>query len=162
MIVVSDTSVILNLCCVGHPDLLEKLFGEILAPSEVLEEFTRLAETDPRFLDLEFPEFIRIADADTPFPTSPRESGLHSGELAALALALQRRAEAILMDEKAGRSVAEKLNIPAIGVIGILLQAKNDGHIRAVAPILDLLSAKAGFWLSSQLRSRILSSSGED
>ena len=43
MIVVADTSVILNLCRVRHEHLLPALFGRVLIPTEVASEFSRLA-----------------------------------------------------------------------------------------------------------------------
>jgi len=55
MAVVSDTSVILNLCFLGHEELLTKLFGEVLSPPEVAAEFENLAASDPRFRGLIFP-----------------------------------------------------------------------------------------------------------
>ncbi|HKX61468.1 MAG TPA: hypothetical protein VJS65_06485 [Verrucomicrobiae bacterium] len=50
MIVVADTSVILNLCCVRREHLLASLFGRVLVPTEVASEFRRLAGADARFV----------------------------------------------------------------------------------------------------------------
>ena len=49
MIVVADTSVILNLCRVEQEHLLQKLFARVLIPREVAAEFTRLSIVRPRF-----------------------------------------------------------------------------------------------------------------
>ena len=49
MIVVADTSVVLNLCCVRQERLLSALFGRVLVPTEVAAEFRRLAGVDVRF-----------------------------------------------------------------------------------------------------------------
>ena len=43
MTVVTDTSVVLNLCVIGQQELLRDLFGNILAPTVVVTEFQRLA-----------------------------------------------------------------------------------------------------------------------
>src|SRR5207302_5109781 len=48
-IVVTDTSVVLNLCLRHREELLAALDREVLAPEEVRAEFQRLAATDPRF-----------------------------------------------------------------------------------------------------------------
>ena len=42
MIVVADTSVVLNLCRVEHDQLLRTLFGRVLVPVEVAFEFDRV------------------------------------------------------------------------------------------------------------------------
>ncbi len=43
MIVVADTSVLINLCCVGQGGLFRQLFQEVVIPPEVAAEFARLA-----------------------------------------------------------------------------------------------------------------------
>lgn len=92
MIVVTDTSVVLNLCRVGLEGLLQDLFGEVLAPPAVASEFQRLAAMDPRF----------------------------------------------------------------IGILGILIQAKKNGLLPEIGPVLDDLESKAGFWISPSLKIRVL------
>ena len=60
MIVVSDTSVILNLCFLGQEALLPLLFGTVHAPPQVEAEFVRLATVDARFQRLVFPDYIQL------------------------------------------------------------------------------------------------------
>lgn len=55
MIVVADTSVVLNLCCVRQEGLLVALFGRVLVPKEVAAEFRRLAGIEARFVGLALP-----------------------------------------------------------------------------------------------------------
>jgi predicted nucleic acid-binding protein len=86
VIVVSDTSVILNLCLLGHQDILPSLYEQIITPPEVVAEFTRLARCDRRFIGLQFPTFIAIQSA-VGIPLALHTSRLHAGEFAALALA---------------------------------------------------------------------------
>jgi uncharacterized protein len=58
VIVVTDTSVILNLCLIRQEVLLTTLFERVLAPHQVVAEFQRLATIDQRFKGLVFPSFI--------------------------------------------------------------------------------------------------------
>lgn len=55
MLVVSDTSVLLNLCRVAAEGLLQELFGEVWIPPAVAAEFSRLAGSRPRFQGLVLP-----------------------------------------------------------------------------------------------------------
>jgi len=55
MIVVADTSVILNLALVGHDGLLAAIFHEVTIPPAVESEFLRLASSDGRFAGLRVP-----------------------------------------------------------------------------------------------------------
>jgi hypothetical protein len=60
MLVVADTSVLINLCRVGQGELVCRLFHEVLIPPEVAEEFARLASTVSRFVGLILPTGIRL------------------------------------------------------------------------------------------------------
>ena len=59
MIVVADTSVLINLCCIRQGDLLVDLFEEVVIPPAVAEEFERLVAGTPRFTGLSLPAEIR-------------------------------------------------------------------------------------------------------
>jgi hypothetical protein len=156
VIVVTDTSVILNLTCIRQELLLRELFGSLLAPPSVAAEFSRLANSDPRFQGLSFPSFIRVvAPAGIPHALVGNQK-LHSGEIAAISLALQEGATALLMDESAGRKTASELGLRCIGILGILIEAKRCGLVREVAPLLDQLASRAGFWIAPGLRNRVL------
>lgn len=58
MIVVSDTSVLLNLCRIGRVELLARLFHEVVIPLEVAAEFGRLAHQAARFQGLVLPGWV--------------------------------------------------------------------------------------------------------
>ena len=57
MIVVADTSLILNLALVGHENLLHAIFHQAVVPPAVRTEFARLAESSGRFAGLALPKF---------------------------------------------------------------------------------------------------------
>ncbi len=161
MIVVTDTSVVLNLCLLGHDGLLPTLFGVVLAPSQVKAEFIRLAASDARFLGLSFPASIQIAGPPVIPAELLRNRRLHAGEIEAIALAVQENADAILMDERAGRIAATALGIRSIGIVGILIEAKASGLIAAIRPLLERLQVEAGFWISASLLQQALAAVNE-
>lgn len=160
MIVVTDTSVVLNLCLLGLEDVLVTLFGEVQAPPAVKEEFVRLVNVDPRFASLAFPSFIllRAPGAIHPLVVTPR---LDRGEREALSLAAEIQASRVLMDERAGRAAASKLGLQCIGLLGILIEARRRNLISSVAPQLDRLQTEARFWFSPSLRIQVLQLAGE-
>lgn len=119
MTVVTDTSVVLNLCWLGLDSLLSHFFDRVLAPIEVRNEFDRLANSDSRFSGLSFPDAVEIATASE-IPTSlARDRRLDRGEIAALALALERGIRDILIDERVGRAVAIELGLRPSGLLGL-------------------------------------------
>lgn len=161
MIVVADTSVLINLCRIGQGSLLQQLFHEVVVPPEVVMEFEQLSSTIPRFIGLTLPEGIR-KQSPLVVPQQIRSAaGLDAGEISALSLALEIHADAVLIDERRGYQVALELGLRVIGVIGILLRAKTAGHLPAVLPLLDALQRDAGFWISEQLRQQVLQQADE-
>ena len=160
MIVVADTSVLLNLCCIGGEDLLLTLFAEVVIPDVVAREFEHLAVQAKRFAGLKIPVWIQRQQPST-IPITLRDAGLDPGETSALALALEIRADALLLDERRGHEVAVRLGVKTIGVLGILLQARKFGLVSELRPLLDQLERDAGFWLAASVRQRVLQIAGE-
>jgi predicted nucleic acid-binding protein len=161
MIVVADTSVILNLCRIQHEYLLQQLFQRVLIPAEVAGEFARLTKIQKRFSGLVLPDWIEILPAPKSFPTEVIEAQLDIGESAAIALCLSQKANVLLIDEKIGREVAARLGIRIVGIAGVLVGAKNEKLISSVKVILNRLDAEANFWISWDLRLQVLQLAGE-
>lgn len=56
----------------------------------------------------------------------------------------------MLIDDHVGREVAEKLNIPTTGLIGILLLAKEKGILKNIGSLIDALREQ-GYWISDEI-----------
>lgn len=82
-------------------------------------------------------------------PTPEHHWGLDSGETSAIACAVALGA-GVLMDEKAGRTVARQLGCPVIGTAGLLVLAKRRRLLPKVRPQLERLRA-SGYFLSASL-----------
>lgn len=147
MTVVADASPLIALQRIGQLELLERLFGEVLVPPVVAEEF------GPP------PDWISKRALGLPIPAKlPRV--LDPGEREAIALALELKAERVILDDLPARLVAEKLGLPVIGVLGILLACKLKGLISAVNPSLEALRA-TGFHFTPALAEWLLAEAGE-
>ncbi|MDZ8184499.1 MAG: DUF3368 domain-containing protein [Nostoc sp. ChiSLP02] len=81
---------------------------------------------------------------------------LHIGEAEAIALAVELGANRVLIDERRGRIIAARLNLRYTGVLGILVEAKSQGLICEVKPLLDALIEQAGFWVAASLYRSVL------
>lgn len=161
MIVVADTSVLINLALVGQDRLLEVLFRKVVVPPAVAKEFARLSASDGRFALLQLPAWIGIRDPRSVPASIARNPTLDAGEAEALALALEIHADAVLMDERSGRTLAVELGLIPIGVFGILVRAKQSGHLATVAPVMEDLLVKARFRASPELVREVLRLAGE-
>jgi predicted nucleic acid-binding protein len=161
VIVIADTSVILNLCCVQQQELLPALFQQVLIPSAVRLEFERAAGVYPRFTGLTLPTWIREQSPQTIPETLRLALHLDAGEIAAIALALETAADAVLIDETEGRRAARQLGVATIGVAGILVRARKSGLLTAIGPVFDQLEQKANFWLAPEIRAEALRAADE-
>jgi len=86
---------------------------------------------------------------------------LDDGEAEVIALAVERKAALILVDETEARRVADLYGIPKTGIIGLLLRAKSEKVIELLKPELDRLVYQSGFWISHDLYQRTLEAAGE-
>jgi uncharacterized protein len=156
MIIVSDTSAIGNLAIVNHLWLLQSIYGKVLIPDVVAQELSNASRPEIQavlLLDwIEIRAIVNLAMANT----LQQDQKLDPGESYAIVLALEQQADELLIDERRGRQEAAKLGIPIIGILGVLLVAKQRQLIPQVQPVLDALMQQAAFRVSSALYIQIL------
>lgn len=159
-IVVSDTSPILALQQVGLVELISDMVDEVLVPPAVARELL----APPRGLKgvaiAEYAKFREIAPSNTVMIRQLSQE-LDSGESEAIALALECKVSALLIDEDSGRRVAKRFGLQPVGVLGILSTARRAGLIPAVGPIVNALRAKHGFFLANAVVDAVLRDLGE-
>lgn len=153
MIVVSDTTAISNLLTLGLEDLLPALFACVIVPQAVKTELLAWHTSVPDWLEV-------CAVEDTAMVAQLRHT-LDMGEAEAIALALELHPNWLLMDEAAGRQLAKARGLPVLGLLGILLLAKQQGQPAAVAPVLKRLREEAGFYCSRAVIEAVLRLAGE-
>lgn len=153
MIVVSDTTAISNLLTIGQDDLLVKLFNRVMIPPAVWAE---LLAFHP-----EVPDWLEVVTISQPQRVAEYQRHAHAGEAEAIALALEVRPDWLLIDDSDGRRLAKQEGAPVIGLMGVLLLAKQQGLLPNVKPMIDALESKAGFYLSAAVRNEVLRLAGE-
>ena len=153
-VVVSDASPVINLASIDRLLLLRDLFGTILVPATVWSEVVAgELLTRPLWIELRSPANLLLVEA--------LQLDVDPGEAEAIALAKEVAADLVLIDEKKGRAVAKRLGLRYLGLLGVLVEAKQRGLIDELKPILDLLIQKAGFRVSQTLYGQVLASVGE-
>ena len=89
------------------------------------------------------------------------EKDLDKGESAAIALAIELKADYLLIDEKLGRQIALNHNVKPLGVLGVLLRAKQAKMIDLVTPLMDRLRTEAVFFIHQSLYDFVKQEAGE-
>jgi hypothetical protein len=88
------------------------------------------------------------------------QASLDPGESEAISLALELRADRIILDDLRARHLAKSLRLAVVGTAGVIFAAKQRGVISAVRPHLDALRA-AGFRLRKEVYEEVLKAAGE-
>ena len=153
MLVVSDTSPITSLLAIHRIDLLKQLYGAVAIPPAVKDEL--------EVCHSNLPSFLREIEPKNAEKVQVLTSRLDHGEAEAIVLAGEMHADCLLMDESLGRTVAREEDIPVIGLVGVLLLAKERGMITNIGHMLDALQEQAGFYLAENVRRFALKSAGE-
>jgi predicted nucleic acid-binding protein len=160
LLVVCDTSPIRALHVLGLLRILPVLFEEVLLAPAVVAE---LAVEVPGIgaVDCSKWEFLRVASPKSVDAVRESFAGLGSGECQALALAVERHADFVLIDDGEARAAAKRLNLVPLGVLGTLVRAKDVGLVPTVAPLIDRLVEEIGFRVSPQVRRDVLDLANE-
>lgn len=158
MPIVSNTSPLLNLAIIGELELVREQFTRVFVPPSVVEEF-RLGEHRPGSELLQQAvesKWLVVEDPSDKALVRTLWQDLDRGESEAIALAEEKGAGRILLDEREGRRRARNLDLEVTGALGVLLWAAREGTLDSLPGALDALEEEAGFWISSSLRSQIL------
>lgn len=118
MIVVADTSPLNYLLLIDAIDILPKLFQEVVLPQIVLTELRHdHAPQQVQAWTRSLPSWIRVIDPRTLLPiTGP----LDAGEAAAISVAKQIAAVAVLIDERRGTKIARAEGLKTFSTLALL------------------------------------------
>jgi len=161
-LIISNTTPLINFSSIERLDILYKLFGVIKIPPAVNTELLEKVKIFPKLqLALESPNILVLKLNDEKISTF-LNIDLHLGESECIALALENKAQLLLLDEIEGRRVALYHKIKFIGIVGCLTLAKQKKIISEVKPVLDEIIEKGNFWLSEKLYLDVLKTNSEE
>lgn len=161
MIVVSDATPLIGLSSIGRLEILRDLFDEVYIAQAVFDEtVTHGRETGLAKKEIARAEWIHVVEVKDRLAVNVLLDELDLGEVETIILAMELKADWVLMDERKGRRKLSQLNIPKIGTIGILLKAKEIGLIPVLRDDLENLQ-KTSFSISQAIVDEILKTAGE-
>lgn len=152
MKIVADTGPIIGLAKIGRISLLKKFATVVLIPPIVHKELYGKIGPESEQIDQALNDFFHVVELGSlELNIDEPLINLGEGEKQSILLASTLKREALLLiDDRAGRQAADTLNIPKIGLVGILLLAKKRGFIDNVGSLLQELRL-AGYWLSDEV-----------
>ena len=134
MIIVADSSPLVALALCDCLEILDQLFGEVRVSQTVYAEVTIGNKAGSTKLLTYLQDKVREANLDLHIIGGDT---IDKGELTSIALYKHLNADYLLIDEKAGRKVAQINHVKIIGRLGVL--AKRQNLIPRLKPYIEIL-----------------------
>jgi predicted nucleic acid-binding protein len=115
----------------------------------------------PPAIDLATMPWLIVATAKDQDRVQQLREELDPGEAEAIVLAIERRADLLLVDERRGRRTATAAGLTVTGLLGVVARAKQAGLIDLAKPVLDELIQVARFWIGPELYLEVLAALDE-
>lgn len=123
--IIPDTTCLILLSKIDEFGLLKLPGRTIITTPQVAAEFKN-----------SLPVWIKIEKPPIGFYRKVSKMKLDKGEASVLALSLSIQGSILIIDDLKGRKTAEQLSIRYSGTLGLILQAKEQGILSEVKPIL--------------------------
>lgn len=140
--------------------MIPSLYGEVYIPPAVASELAVPVSHLPPMMVDRMP-FLRVQSPTNREQVQKLQDALNAGEAEAIALAVEVRADALLIDEAKGRRLAIELGVRPIGLLGVLSLAKTRGFVPAIRPMIEQLRQRISFRIDPRLLDRVLKDAGE-
>lgn len=155
MIAVCNTSPLILLAKIRRLDLLCQLYHQIVVPTSVLSEATAKCGKEADCIEtLAKSGQCRVSQASSQ-AVQDLPDDLGPGERETIALALETRADLVIVDDQKGRRVAREKGLTVTGTVGVLIEAKARGLTPSLRQDLDHL-VEAGIWIHETFYHRLL------
>jgi len=160
-LVLTDASPLIGLARVDGLNWLGTLFGQVWIPKEVRSELLDGPECEDHAAILAAEASAVLQTWPSAAPKRPELPDLDEGESACIRLGLAEAGRVlILMDERAGRSVAEEQGLRVAGTAAIIGMARQKGLIPSAHAVFERLHA-SDFRISAVVIKTVLRRVGE-
>ena len=139
-IIIADSSPLIGLARIEHLGLLPQLARRIGVPRAVWTEVTSARTDAPGASEVAAQTWIEVLEADWQV-VAPLLIMVGQGEAEAIALAQRESSSILLLDDLRARKLADRLGLRRMGTVALIGQAKREGMIPKLKPVLDALVA---------------------
>ena len=164
LVAISDASTLIHLAAIGRLILLKEFYGRITVPPAVWKEVVEEGKGRAGASEVEKARedgWIEVVPPGEEGLLRLLKRDLDEGEAEAIALAVERQAEVVFLDESDARRVADVFGLRKTGVVGLLIRAKLAGKLASLRQELDRLREDAGFWIGDSVYRQALAAVGE-
>ena len=163
MLVVTDNSPLTALALADLLHLLRARWPLVIVPQAVWDESRHVGDTaaSQRLDAARADGWLEVRHALQNDEVARLRTKLDVGESEAIALALELKAEWLLIDELKGRNVAKQLGLAVTGTLGLLIWAKMSDRTPSLRELIDLVESRGELYLSQELKESALAAVGE-
>lgn len=148
-LIICDTSSLILFDKINKLDLLSLCYQKIYVTPEIVAEFGNV-----------LPGWIEVKKVTNHSLQQTLIQILGSGESSAIALCFEIPNALVVIDDLKARKIARSLNLKITGSLGILIKAKEKGHIHQLKPVLQEIE-QTDFRISKNVIKKILKLVGE-
>lgn len=159
MKVVINTGPLLFLSKINRLSILQK-FGRIFVPKGVISEIKFKQDDVSAAVIKTLDEWLKIKSIKDKDLLNVLMKELDGGEAEVICIALEQKADWVILDDQDARRFAHRYGLNVIGTLGFLAWAKKKGFIKSFKGEVEKLQ-KSGFYATASLIEKLLEEVGE-
>ena len=136
-VVIADSSCLIGLSKIGRLEVLRDLFGEVFIPQAVYHEVVEKGAGKAGSDSVRVAKWIVCKSIDNQLAAKALHiNHLRAGECEAMILAIESKADFVIIDDGNARKSALALELPVIGTVSILHKAAEKGFLNDLLDVL--------------------------
>lgn len=159
--VIVNSTPLIALCHVDQLEVLKSIYGEITIPQAVYKEISAKQDSICKKQVDAALGWIHVENIQNEMAKSMYKTQLHEGEVEVMILAKETEANLVIIDDANAKKHARYLGLTVTGTLGVLIKAKNQGHISELKPMLEEMVAK-NIYLSDKIIQKCLQQVNEN
>jgi uncharacterized protein len=158
-LVISNTSPLLYLHQIGCLSILQVLYTQVIVPQAVQSELLVGQQQGVDVPEISHCAWLQLRSVAT-VASMPNVIDLGPGEAEVIGLGIENPGSLLILDDQLGRQIARFHRLTFTGTLGVLIKAKQLGHITTMRPLIEQLQ-RSGMWLSKSVIADVLRLAGE-
>ena len=156
---VVNTGPLLFLSKINKLSILQK-FGNIFVPKGVISEIEHKKDDISAAVRVAYDDWLKIKSVKDKNLLGVLSKELDGGEAEVICLAIEQKADWVILDDQDARRFAHRYGLNVIGTLGLLAWAKKKYFIKSFTSEVEKLR-KAGFYTTVTLIEKLQKETGE-